>query len=90
MSNIFVNWDMALLAAQSLTFYFAKQGYLISCTFSGPVDECSVAVHRKIGEELQVPEGYIFSERTDKDYPRGLDVEEPFAVTYFRYYTKEH
>lgn len=80
---------MALLAAQSLCIYFARQGYLVSCTFSAYVDECQVVVHRKIGEELQVPEGYIYSERTEKDYPSGLDVEEPFAVTYFRYYSKE-
>jgi len=81
---------MALLAAQSLSFYFARQGYLVSCTFSAQVDECQVVVHRKIGEELQVPEGYIYSESTEKDYPPSLDNEEPFAVTYFRYYTKEH
>lgn len=81
---------MVLLAAHSLSIYFARQGYLVSCTFSAPVDECQVAVHRKIGEELQVPEGYIFSERKEKDYPVGFDVQEPFAVTYFRYYTKEH
>lgn len=89
MSKIFVNWDMALLAAQSLSIYFARKGYLVSCTFSAPVDECQVAVHRKIGEKLRIPKGYIYSERTEKDYPVSFDVKEPFAVTYFRYYTKE-
>lgn len=81
---------MALLAAQSLCIYFARKGYLVSCTFSASIDECQVSVHRKIGEKLRVPKGYIFSERTEKDYPTGLDVEEPFAVTHFRYYTREY
>lgn len=81
---------MALLAAHSLSIYFASKGYLVSCTFSASVDECQVVVHRKIGEKLRVPKGYIFSERSEKDYPAGLDVEESFAVTFFRYYSKEH
>lgn len=81
---------MALLAAQSLCIYFARRGYFVSCTFSAPVDECQVAVHRKIGEKLRVPKGYIYSERTEIDYPEGLDVEESFAVTHFSYYTREY
>ena len=81
---------MVLLAAHSLSIYFARQGYLVSCTFSASVDECQVVVHHKIGEKLQVPKGYVFSERSEKDYPVGLDVKEPFAVTYFSYYTREY
>lgn len=81
---------MALLAAQSLSIYFARKGYLVSCTFSASVDECQAVVHRKIGEKLRVPKGYIFSERSEKDYPPSFDTEEPFAVTYFRYFSKEH
>lgn len=81
---------MAVLAANSIAYYFASQGFFVSCTYSAPADVCTVLVHRKIGEKLRIPKGYIFSEREDKDYPRGLTNEEPFAVTYFRYYTKEH
>lgn len=90
MEHVFVNFDMALLAAQSIATYFAHQGYLVSCTFDSLVDVCSVCVHRGIGHDLKIPKGYIFSEKEDHEYTSPLEVEKPFAVTWFRYYSKEH